>query len=96
MTEEIKESLSIDWHRTKLDRKVMKDLNQRSDWKGFFQAGGHLGILLLTGATLLFSADRLPLFIVLLLIFFHGICYAFLRNGFHELAHRTVFTSKRL
>ncbi len=96
MTEEVKEARSISWYRTKLDRQVVKDLNQRSDWKGFLQTGGHLGILLLTGTSIWLAVGRLPLIIVLLLIFFHGTCYAFLLNGFHELVHRTVFTSKWL
>ncbi len=74
----------------------MKELSQRSDWKGIFQAGGHLGLLFLTGASVWFAMGRLPLIVVLLLIFFHGTCYAFLLNGFHELVHRTVFVSKWL
>ncbi len=82
MTEEVKESQSISWHRTKLNRNVMKDLIQRSDWKGFLQAGGHLGILLLTGAILLFSAGRLPLLIVLCLIFFTEFAMHFFEMDF--------------
>ncbi|MBL4576471.1 MAG: fatty acid desaturase [Opitutaceae bacterium] len=96
MTENVEKLKSINWYRTKLDRQAFKDLHRRSDRKGFLQASGHLVFLLLTGLAAWLSVGNLPLIFVLLLLLLHGTFFAFILNGFHELIHRTVFTSKRL
>ena len=41
---------SIGWYRTPVDRDLMRELNQRSDWQGLAQTLGHLGLIALTGA----------------------------------------------
>lgn len=92
--EQIKQK--IHWYRTPLERETLAALNQRSDWLGLLQAGGHLGLLVLTGATAFYAAAHWPLWALLLVLFVHGTFYAFLLNGFHELCHRTVFKSKWL
>ena len=86
----------IAWYRSPVDREVLASLNQRSDWKGLIQTLGHLGLLALTGAAAFFAAGRLPLAVLLLILFLHGTFWAFLLNGFHELCHKTVFKSKAL
>jgi fatty acid desaturase len=86
----------INWYRSPVSRTALAELNQRSDWRGLAQAGGHLGLLTLTGAAAWYAAGRLPLIVVLLLLFAHGTCFAFLLNGFHELCHRTVFKTNAL
>ena len=86
----------IKWYRTPLDANVLAELNIRSDWKGFVQSAGHLGILILTGGAAWFAVDRLPWFAVIGLLFLHGTSYAFLVNGCHELCHKTVFKSRTL
>lgn len=86
----------INWYRSPVSREDLAALNARSDWKGFRQAGGHLGLLMLTGSAAYLSAGRLWWPLVILLFFFHGMCYCFLINGFHELAHDSVFKTKRL
>ena len=42
---EVRKTLKVKWYRTKIDRNVMKQLSERSDAQGWFQAGGHFGTL---------------------------------------------------
>ena len=86
----------ITWYRSRLDREVLRSLNQRSDWKGMLQTFGHLGLLALTGTGAFYAAGRLPLPVLLLILFLHGTVHAFLLNGFHELCHNSVFRTKFL
>ncbi|MEZ4862184.1 MAG: fatty acid desaturase [Caldilineaceae bacterium] len=86
----------INWYRTPLDRNTLAALNQRSDFWGFMQTLGHLGLLLLTGAAAFYAAANLPAWVLLLVLFVHGTFYAFLLNGFHELCHSTVFKTRWL
>ncbi len=86
----------IVWYKSPLSREALAALNQRSDWKGLLQTLGHLGLLGLTGAAAWYAAGRLPLAILLLILFLHGTFFAFLLNAFHELCHQTVFKTKAL
>lgn len=86
----------INWYRSPVSREQLRELNQRSDFKGFLQTGGFLGLLALTGSAACFAAGRLPWPLVVLLFFFHGMCWIFLRDGIHELVHNSVFKTKFL
>ncbi|HLV37546.1 MAG TPA: fatty acid desaturase [Spirillospora sp.] len=86
----------IKWYRSPVAADDLARLNQRSDWKGFAQSAGHLGLLVLTGGLAWYAVGRLPLLAVLALLFLHGTVYAFLVNGFHELCHQTVFQTRWL
>jgi fatty acid desaturase len=86
----------INWYRCPVPREELAALNQRSDWKGLLETLGHLGLLLLVGAAVWFSAGRLPIMVTILLIFVYGTFFAFLLNGFHELCHKSVFKSRSL
>jgi fatty acid desaturase len=88
--------LRVQWYRSPVPREEMRQLNQRSDFKGFLQTGGYLGLLACTGSAAYFSAGRLPWPVVVLLFFFHGMCWQFLINGFHELVHDSVFKTRWL
>jgi fatty acid desaturase len=90
------EKQKITWYRSPIDRKTLAALNQRSDWLGLLQTLGHLGLLALTGAAAWYAAGRLPVWVLLFILFVHGTFYAFLLNGFHELCHSTVFKTKSL
>jgi fatty acid desaturase len=86
----------IRWYRSPVDRDALAALNQRSDLWGGLQTGGFL-LLLAVNATLVFvSATRWPWYVTAALLFWHGTCWAFLINGFHELVHRSVFRTRWL
>jgi fatty acid desaturase len=93
-TEEQK--LRVSWYRSPVSRENLRMLNQRSNFKGFLQTGAYLGLLVLTGSAAYFSAGHLRWPLVVLLFFFHGMCWAFLINGFHELVHNSVFKTRFL
>jgi fatty acid desaturase len=86
----------IVWYRSPVDRKMITLLNQRSDWKGLAQTLGHLGLLVMTGASAWYASKHLPVWSFLLILFIHGTFFAFLLNAFHELCHKTVFKTKAL
>ena len=48
--EKVRKELKVRWIRPKIERERLSELNQRSDLQGWFQAGGHLAIWLVTGA----------------------------------------------
>jgi fatty acid desaturase len=86
----------ISWYRSPLDKKDFKRLHDRNDWLGGLQSVGYWGLLVLTGSAAFYAAGRLPVVVVLLLIFLHGTCFAFQINAVHELGHGTVFRTKFL
>ncbi|MCC7357844.1 MAG: fatty acid desaturase [Anaerolineales bacterium] len=86
----------VNWHRTPLPREVLAALNQRSDLLGWLQTLGHLGLLALTGGLAWYALGRAPWWVLLLLVFVHGTCYAFLINAFHEFVHQSVFKTRAL
>ena len=88
--------LRVPWYRSRVSREDLRQLNQRSDLKGFLQTGGYLGLLTMTGSAAYFSVGRVPWPVVVLLFYFHGTCWQFLINGFHELVHDSVFKTKSL
>jgi fatty acid desaturase len=63
------ESNRVQWYRTPLDKKTMAQLNARSDFKGWLQSLGHLGLLATTGALALYGAGRWPIWLVALMFF---------------------------
>ena len=86
----------IAWYKSPIPRETLAALNQRSDWLGLLQTGGHLGLLVLTGAAAWYASLHWPWYVFLLLLYFHGACYAFLINAFHEFVHQTVFKTKAI
>src|SRR6185503_3198986 len=84
----------VSWYRCPISRENLKNLNERSDFKGIIQTGGHLGLLLLTGTAACLSAGRIFWPWVVGIVFFHGMCWAFLIHRFHELVHGSVFKNK--
>jgi fatty acid desaturase len=86
----------IMWYRTPLDKETMRRLNAKSDWKGFMQAGGHVGILLLTGTLALWAAAHSESWLLALALFLHGTVAAFAINAVHELIHKSVFKTQWL
>ena len=86
---------TIRWYRPKLPKEVLAELNRKSDLKAFIQTGGYLGLLVLTGSAFVYSCLHMP-WLAIPALLFHGMCSAFLINGFHELVHESVFRTKWL
>ena len=95
---------TINWYRSRIDPKIMRELVQRSDFQGFRLTLGHLGLCTTTGtlAYLLFlwmNRDNwlLSLPFLLVALFLHGTFSSFLGGtACHELMHRTPFKTKAL
>ena len=86
----------INWYRSPIEPKLLKSLHKRSDWRGFLQTGGYLGLITLTASAVLYSGGHWPVAVTVALLFLHGTFYAFMINGIHELGHGTVFKTKAL
>lgn len=84
---EAPEKRRISWYRTKIDRSLLAQLNQRSDFWGLAQTLGYLGTLTATGAIAWYVSAHLSWPWFVLALFVHGTGYAFIINGFHELVH---------
>ena len=87
---------SITWYRTPLESKVFKSLHEKSDFLGWLQTLGYLGLLLLTGGMALYGFGRWPIGVVLIVVFLQGTLASFYINAVHELGHNTVFKTKAL
>ncbi len=86
----------IKWYRSPIAAEELARLNQRSDWQGWVQTLGYLGLLVLTGGLSWYAVGRWPTLVVLALLFLHGTFYAYLVNGFHEFCHQSVFQTRFL
>ena len=76
-----------------IEPKRLRTLNQRSDLRGFLQAGSHFGAIAVTGIMLASTWGSwwaVPVFLV------HGVLINFLYAGQHELSHSTVFKTRWL
>ena len=94
---EVRKSLRVEWYRSPISHARLRELSKRSDLQGWYQAGGHLVLLILTGAaTYLFWSQELWIGFAAAL-FVHGTVGAFCKGvAPHELGHGTVFRTKRL
>ncbi|MCX5660991.1 MAG: fatty acid desaturase [Planctomycetota bacterium] len=88
-----KSGRQIEWYRCPIERDLLKTLSQRSDFRGFLQTFGHLGLYSLTAGLALYGFGRWPVGVVIAIVFLHGMIASFLINGMHELVHNTVFRS---
>ena len=103
-TTKFSKDAKINWYRCRVDPQLMRELMQCSDWQGFRQALGHLGLWLCTG-TLAYLAFRqitganwmwsVP--VLLVALFAHGTVGTFLGGtACHELSHKTPFKTKSI
>ena len=94
---DVRKTLRVEWYRSPIPGKRLRELSRRSDAQGWFQAGGHLALFCLTGA-LVFHFWSLQLWgAFLLALFCHGTVTSFFSGiAPHELGHGTVFRTKRL
>jgi fatty acid desaturase len=86
----------IEWYHCPLSKTDFKSLHERSDFLGWCQTLGYLGVLVVTGGSACYSAGHWPWYVTVLLVFLHGTVFAFQINAVHELGHGTVFKTKAL
>ncbi|MDS9469324.1 fatty acid desaturase [Paracoccus sp. MBLB3053] len=79
--------------RKLLQPEELRELNQRSDLRGWLQLGSHLGAIALA---VFAHASALGTWWVLLTGFVLGVLINFLYAGQHELSHSTVFATRKL
>ncbi len=87
---------SIKWYRSPVRQKDLAELNKRSDFWGFMQSCGYLGLLGLTGSAAYWAYLHQPWYVVVGLVYLHGTFWKFMINGFHELVHDSVFKTRTL
>ena len=93
----VREELRIEWYRCPIEPSTLRRLCERSDWRGLLQAGGHLGIFLITGALVFYCWDRGLWMGMIGALFFHGTVASFFAGiAPHELGHGTVFRTRWL
>ena len=94
---DVRKSLHVEWYRSPIPGVRLRELSRRSNRQGWFQAGGHLALFILTGA-LVFHFWSLQLWgAFLVALFCHGTVASFFTGvAPHELGHGTVFRSKWL
>jgi len=83
--------LVVNWYRTPVEPSLLQKLNERSNVKGFAQAGGFLGLMILTGSLAVY-VQPLSWLLLIPALFLHGTVCAFMSNAEHELVHGTVFS----
>ena len=86
----------INWYRPKIGREQLAELNRRSDFLGFAQTLGYLGILAGGAGAVIYSSHHWAWYVTAGLIFVNGHFWQFLINGFHELVHDSVFKTRWL
>ncbi len=94
---EVRDSLKVNWYRVKMPPEKLREFSKRSDLQGWFQAGGHFALFLITGGLtyLSWAHEFWPgLFVSL---FAHGTVASFFSGTApHELGHGSVFRTKWL
>jgi fatty acid desaturase len=94
---EVRKELKVKWIRPKVPVEKLQELNQRNNAQGWFQALGHLGIWILTGACVYYFWAHQMWITFFVALFFHGtVASFFVGTAPHELGHGTVFKTKRL
>jgi fatty acid desaturase len=102
LPETFRKDARINWYRSKVDPKLLAELMECSDWQGYRQALGVLGVWIVTGTVsyLVFRQVTganwqwsLPL--LLAILFAHGTVGSFMGGtACHELSHKTPFKTK--
>ncbi len=94
---EVRKTLRVDWYRCPTKPGVLRELTRRSDAQAWFQAGGHFGLFILTGASVFYFWSQESWPAMLIALFFHGTVTSFFTGTApHELGHGTVFKTKWL
>ncbi|MCY3865067.1 MAG: fatty acid desaturase [Chloroflexi bacterium] len=93
----VRKSLRVDWYRCKTRPGLLRELSRRSDAQGWYQAGGHLLLFIITGSFVFYFWSHELWLAFLVALFCHGTVTTFFRGvAPHELGHGTVFKTKWL
>ena len=94
---EVRDHLRVKWYRSPVEPATLRLLMQRSDLQGWLQAGGHLALAVATATLVWWCWSRHLWLGFALMLFAHGTVVSFFTGvAPHELAHGTVFRTKRL
>ena len=94
---EVRDHLRVKWYRSPVEPATLRRLMRRSDLQGWLQAGGHLALAVATGALVWWCWARGLWLGCAAALFAHGTVASFFAGvAPHELAHGTVFRTKRL
>jgi len=92
----IMDTANIDWYRTPVGREALKEFTQKSDLKGWLQAGSFLLIFVLTTAAAFYFFRTRQWVAMVVLCYFHSLFQGMvgMSAAVHELSHGTVFVNK--
>ena len=94
---DVRDTLQVNWYRTKFEPKRLRELSKRSDLQGWFQAGGHLALFVVSGSLVYYFWSQALWFGFFLALFAHGTIGSFFSGTApHELGHGSVFQTKWL
>jgi fatty acid desaturase len=87
----------IHWYRSPIDKELLKELTQRSDFKGLVHMSAFIAMSLLTGTAALFLFYNGSLWAFAAVLYLHWTLFQFFGrvSASHELCHYTVFKSRR-
>ncbi len=89
---EVRQSLRPRWYRCEIERERLRELSQRSDARGWVQAGGHLALFVATGAASAYFWAQESWIAFLAALWLHGTVASFFSGvAPHELGHGSVF-----
>ena len=93
----VRKSYRVSWYRSPVEHQRLRELMRPSDLQGWFQAGGHMGMAVITGGAVIYFFVKGMWLAMLLSLFAHGtVCSFFKGIAAHELGHGTVFKTKSL
>jgi len=92
------ETANIDWYRSPVGREALKEFTQKSDLKGWLQAGSFFLIFALTTAAAFYFFRTRQWVAMVVLCYFHSLFQGMvgMSAAVHELSHGTVFVNKRV
>ena len=92
-----RKDLKVAWYRCSIEHSRLRELMRPSDLQGWLQAGGHLGVAILTGAATVYFFHQGLWVSFTLALFCHGTVATFFKGiAAHELGHGTVFRTKSI